>query len=150
MRKKVKARRIRSAERSGVRATLSLDELWDLQLGASDQFADDDERRANYERHRERLIGGTNLTFRPHAFWCYEPDVPAECRPDAWDDLVEQYDPALHGDPVARRCEFPEYDWATEQLDARRQAWLLGAGKQHLRAGERAEFARQMARAERA
>ena len=89
MRKKIKAHRIVSAVRSGVRAELTLDELWDLQLGVSDQFADDEERRANYERHRNRLIKGTNLTFRPDAFWCYEPDVPDDCRPQAVEDLEE-------------------------------------------------------------
>jgi hypothetical protein len=148
VRKKVKARRIVRAEPSGVRAELSLDELWDLQLAASNQFADDAERRANYWRHRERLIRAINLGFRPDAFWCYEPDVPDDCRPDAYDALVEQYDPALHGDPGG--SAFPEHYWADEQLMARRRAWLLGPGKHHLREGERAEFARQMAAAERA
>jgi len=164
MRKKVKARRIVSAERSGVRAKLTLDEWWDLQLGASDQFADDAERRANYERHREWLLQRINLGFKPHAFWDYEPDVPDECRNAARDALMDEYDPALHGQytdwwragpPRTPEwiAEYEEYHapalWADQVLKARRRAWLLGPGAQHLRAGEREEFARQQTEASR-
>src|SRR5881296_3688189 len=141
MRKKIKARRHRPRERSGVRAELTLDEWFDLQLAASDQFANDAERRANYDRHRDRLLARTNLTQRPEAVWDYEPDVPDACRRDVLETLAEQYDPVLHeteDDRRLREVSGPHIDpdgelarsgWAYQELQRRREAWLLGAGR---------------------
>src|SRR6266545_4567742 len=124
---------------SGVRAQLSGAELFDLLLGERDAFADDADRQANWERHREAVLRRCQLTHRPHAFWAYEPDVPEDCRPDALDALLESDQPPDEG-------TIPD-DWQRElggharetrargALARRRRAWLVGAGAHHLREG---------------
>jgi FAD/FMN-containing dehydrogenase len=143
MRKKIKAPRSGKEERSGVRAGLTLEEYFDLTFGQRGEFATEGEREANYWAHRDRIMRTARHLRRPRAFWDYEPDVPADCRPDAYDELLDAYDPALQADVhdvIGDWCEHALSIWAHGELERRRSAWLLGAGQHHLKPGEREAY----------
>lgn len=92
MRKKCKARRV-VAVASNARA-LSLEEAMDL-IGVGLAFTSDGERRAAWERHRERLIAGRSPMVRPKAFWDYEG--PSELRGRRTPELEAQRRAWLQG-----------------------------------------------------
>lgn len=78
--------------------------------------------RAAWERLRGRPELRFNLTMRAAPFWAYEAGVPLDCRGTG--DIEVDYDDAA--------------------LRTRRLRWLMGAGADHLQAGETHVITREL------